>query len=653
MFFYRNVKTLVTNQYGTETVSQYGYGYDALGRRTSVTNSGTAFDEPAFNIYGYNSRNELTASNRYLGTSIIDTASQVNDEARAYDYDPIGNRINAQQDYDISASAPITSTYVTSSLNQYESISKGGDSISLDYDDDGNLIHKDGVQYVFNCENRLVEVAPLAPVIGDTKVAFAYDYKGRRYLKQNYVYSSGEWSLVSTSTSIWEGWNRIQEKVVLASDGSEETTSYIWGLDLSQSLQGAGGVGGLIAVVDNESEVDFFLYDANGNVGQLVNAADGTIDAAYEYDPFGRLINAQGSKANQNPYRFSTKPMDQQTGLYYYGYRYLDVDLGRWVRRDPFGYKGGINLNAYIKNSPIGLYDILGLSGGNGPVFGAEFYIGLGFSRSGKFHISSLRIVGSAQQGLCDDLLVKGDFNFRFYTDGLGTSVVESKYGGKRFYPYGFDITGSMYAILGNGQGGAVPSYTLNYHTKSAIDNNFRNSLTWGQSFNYNSNVEATRDGFIGFRADNFYFNYNNDVPEFPTYGGGSDYAWTAGAIAGVLVGDRETLELGYQDFTGIYQWENKDRTNARLEHKINGRLHYSQTEDQRGLNRAIWYLRTEGDFGNVTVDIESPPFINGQHIIHDLRKINRFEYLQEGDDFKEFSISFMQLVKSRSNSDE
>ncbi|SHL28202.1 RHS repeat-associated core domain-containing protein [Desulfatibacillum alkenivorans DSM 16219] len=362
---HRNVKTLVTNQYGAETVSEYGYGYDALGRRTSVTNSGTAFDEPAFNIYGYNSRNELTASNRYLGNSIFDTASQVNDETRAYDYDPIGNRINAQQDYDISSSAPITSTYVTNSLNQYESVMAGGSTISLDYDDDGNLIHKDGVEYVFNCENRLVEVSPLAPVIGDTKVAFAYDYMGRRYLEQSYVYSAGEWSLVSTSTSIWEGWNRIQETTVLASDDSEEKTSWIWGLDLSQSLQGAGGVGGLIAVVDDDSEMDFFLYDANGNVGQLVNALTGDINAAYEYDPFGRLINAQGSKANSNPYRFSTKPMDQQTGLYYYGYRYLDVDLGRWVSRDHLGEFGGTNLYAYVVNRPSDLIDAFGLFSAN------------------------------------------------------------------------------------------------------------------------------------------------------------------------------------------------------------------------------------------------------------------------------------------------
>ena len=275
---------------------------------------------------------------------------------------PIGNRINAQQDYNITGDAPITSTYVTNSLNQYESVTSGGTSISLDYDDDGNLIHKDGLQYVFNCENRLVEVAPLAPVIGDTKVAFAYDYMGRRYQKQSFIYASGAWSLVSTTTSLWEGWNRIQEKVVLAADSSnEETTSYIWGLDLSQALQGAGGVGGLIAVVDADSEVDFYLYDANGNVGQLVNATDGTIEAHYEYDPFGRLVKSTGSKAASNQYRFSTKPMDQQTGLYYYGYRYLDVDLGRWVNRDPIGEPGGWNLYGFIGNDGTNLTDFLGL----------------------------------------------------------------------------------------------------------------------------------------------------------------------------------------------------------------------------------------------------------------------------------------------------
>jgi RHS repeat-associated protein len=80
----------------------------------------------------------------------------------------------------------------------------------------------------------------------------------------------------------------------------------------------------------------------------LISATDGTLHATYEYDPFGRLLKSTGSKANENPYRFSTKPMDAETGLYYYGYRYLDVDLGRWVNRDPIGERGGWNLHLFI-----------------------------------------------------------------------------------------------------------------------------------------------------------------------------------------------------------------------------------------------------------------------------------------------------------------
>ncbi|WP_073472476.1 RHS repeat domain-containing protein [Desulfatibacillum alkenivorans] len=108
-------------------------------------------------------------------------------------------------------------------------------------------------------------------------------------------------------------------------------------------------------------------HDANGNVGQLISAADGTLHATYEYDPFGRLINAQGSKANLNPYRFSTKPMDQQTGLYYYGYRYLDVELGRWVNRDPIEEEGGWNLYGFVANMCTNTLDPLGKVYGKHP----------------------------------------------------------------------------------------------------------------------------------------------------------------------------------------------------------------------------------------------------------------------------------------------
>ncbi len=95
------------------------------------------------------------------------------------------------------------------------------------------------------------------------------------------------------------------------------------GPDLSQSLQGASGIGGLVALADVQTGTTgtvYYLYDANGNVGQLVNAANGSIAAHYEYDPYGNVIYKYGSEADNNIYRFSAKFFDVETGLYYYGY---------------------------------------------------------------------------------------------------------------------------------------------------------------------------------------------------------------------------------------------------------------------------------------------------------------------------------------------
>ncbi|MCP4347874.1 MAG: hypothetical protein GY795_20415 [Desulfobacterales bacterium] len=105
----------------------------------------------------------------------------------------------------------------------------------------------------------------------------------------------------------------------------------------------------------------YYLYDANGNVGQLANAADGSIAAHYEYDPFGNIIKAEGEYRDRNPYRFSTKYIDSETGLIYYGYRYLSADIGRWLSRDPIGEQGGITLYLFVRNNPINETDPYGL----------------------------------------------------------------------------------------------------------------------------------------------------------------------------------------------------------------------------------------------------------------------------------------------------
>jgi len=62
--------------------------------------------------------------------------------------------------------------------------------------------------------------------------------------------------------------------------------------------------------------------------------------AHYEYDPYGNLVIAEGSAAQDNPFRFSTKYLDGETGWYYYGYGYYSPELGRWTRRDPIEEQG-------------------------------------------------------------------------------------------------------------------------------------------------------------------------------------------------------------------------------------------------------------------------------------------------------------------------
>jgi RHS repeat-associated protein len=158
---------------------------------------------------------------------------------------------------------------------------------------------------------------------------------------------------------VYDGWNLIEE---LNGSGTVEKC-HVWGLDLSNSLQGAGGIGGLMATVDPAtSKVYYFQYDANGNVGQLVDRADGSIVAHYEYDPFGNLTNATGFLADVNPFKFSTKYHDYETGLIYYGYRYYSPELGRWLSRDPLGEDGSVNLYLFAYNNSLYFIDPFGLN---------------------------------------------------------------------------------------------------------------------------------------------------------------------------------------------------------------------------------------------------------------------------------------------------
>lgn len=137
-------------------------------------------------------------------------------------------------------------------------------------------------------------------------------------------------------------------------------------MDLSLSLQGAGGVGGLVMSEElppggGAPIPSFPTYDGNGNITAWVNAV-GTVTARQRYDAFGNVIEQTGTAPNR--YGFSTKPIELVTGFLYYGYRYYDPVTGRWPSRDPIEEKGGVNLYGFVENEGVNTWDYLGMSGG-------------------------------------------------------------------------------------------------------------------------------------------------------------------------------------------------------------------------------------------------------------------------------------------------
>ena len=177
---------------------------------------------------------------------------------------------------------------------------------------------------------------------------YEYDAEKRRRRK---TMSSQE-----TRHFTYSGWSLLCE--TLTTNHFPLTTYYVWGKDLSGTLDGAGGVGGLLAT--EVGGVWYFpLYDNNGNITDYVSET-GEVVASYEYDAFGRTITQSGTMADAFPFRFSTKYYDAESGLYYYGYRYYSPELGRWLTRDPIEEDGGDNLYAFCGNNGICRHDYLG-----------------------------------------------------------------------------------------------------------------------------------------------------------------------------------------------------------------------------------------------------------------------------------------------------
>ena len=315
-------------RFGTGSIYWYETGYDLAGRPTNAVDSVSLA-----RAYLYNRRNELAEA--LVGTN-----------AFGYAYDSIGNRMSDTLN-------GISRSYAANCLNQYARV----DAAQMVYDADGNLVRDDRFAYAYDAENRMLLARPVAPSEGDLAVVNAYDHKHRRIMKRVERFDGEEWQTSETHSFAYDGSNIVLERIAFA-DGTTRTVEYFWGNDLSGTEQGAGGVGGLLAVsVDGA----FFIpcYDHNGNIVCYVSES-GTIAAQYVYDPYGNVIERYGTLADRFAIRFSTKYADIETGLISYLRRFYRPDHGRWLNRDPIEERGGENLYAFCGNNPILYVDVNG-----------------------------------------------------------------------------------------------------------------------------------------------------------------------------------------------------------------------------------------------------------------------------------------------------
>ena len=344
---------------------QFGYAYDAAGNLNYRTNNALI---QTFNV---NTLNELSTQTRsgtltVAGTTTSPATNVTVNSANAVLY--------------LDSTFAITNQTLVDGNNTFTAIAKDSygrqDSQSITvnlpatntfaYDLNGNMLTNGTEVLVYNDENQLVTNW----VAGAWKSEFVYDGKMRRRIERDYAWNGSAWTQTNEIHLIYDGNVILQHRDV----NNLPTLTLTRGTDLSGSLQGAGGIGGLLALTENsqlltqnsQTAHSFYHADGNGNVTCLINASNAVV-ARAEYDPFGNFLSLSGLKAGVNPYWFSSKPIHWQSGKYDFLYRWYIPQLDRWPNRDPEGEFDGANLFAFVLDDPVSSYDAFGLQRGSTP----------------------------------------------------------------------------------------------------------------------------------------------------------------------------------------------------------------------------------------------------------------------------------------------
>jgi RHS repeat-associated protein len=310
------------------------YGYDSLSRLLSVLHQsgGTTADGASYTYDNAGNRTAKTnklnnVAEQYTYDAIyqLQQVTQGTTTTESYTYDAVGNRLS-------SLSVP---SYNYNSSNELTSTS----AASFTYDNNGNTLSKTSsgavTQYTWDFDNRLSSV--VLPGTGGT-ANFKYDPFGRRIQK---AFTQG--STTTTTNYIYDGSNSIEE---VDQNGAV----------LARYTQ-APGIDEPLAEL-RSGTTSYYQQDGLGSVTSLSNST-GSLANTYVYDSFGNITTSTGTAIN--PFQYTGRDFDPETGLRYYRARYYDPAVGRFLSEDPVGFDAGVNFYAYVGNSPTNWTDPDGL----------------------------------------------------------------------------------------------------------------------------------------------------------------------------------------------------------------------------------------------------------------------------------------------------
>jgi RHS repeat-associated protein len=382
--------------YGSSAdVDRYKYGYDRVSNRTYRENTITSNKDEFYTYDGIHRVKNFDRGN-LNGTYNGMTGTVVKEQD--WTLDPLGNWTSLLEKNSGSTSLTHFRSHTKANeVTTFNTIS-GTDWEDVATDRAGNLTTvpkpsalADGYTLTWDAWNRLYHVVDA--VTSQTVAYYAYDGLHRR--TKQLSYSGG--TLSETRYPFYsQSWQVLEERVDTSSNAESQ---FVWGPRYIDELVLRDRDTNDNGTMD---ERRYYLQDANWNVTCLVDSS-GNAQERYEYLPYGQVQVMNASWGNiavsavANPYTYTGRRLDPETGLNQYRNRYYHAQLGRFVSRDPIGYRGrSPNLYQYVGSMPAVSTD---------PTGEVPFLIVAGGIAAGWFFFGSEQVAFAPTPGLTQEMM--------------------------------------------------------------------------------------------------------------------------------------------------------------------------------------------------------------------------------------------------------